>query len=46
MTVKVAAERLEISLSLAYRLVEEGRIPHKRIGQPGGAEKSSLTNPT
>jgi len=33
--VKAAAEQLEISSSLAYRLVEEGRLPHRRIGQRG-----------
>jgi excisionase family DNA binding protein len=35
MNVKQAAERLEISLSLGYRLCEEGRQPHRRIGQRG-----------
>jgi excisionase family DNA binding protein len=34
-TVKAAAERLEISQSLVYRLVEEGRIPCVRIGARG-----------
>jgi excisionase family DNA binding protein len=35
MTVKEFAERAEISLSLAYLLVAEGSIPHRRIGQKG-----------
>ena len=35
MTVKEAATRLEISLSLCYLLIAEGRLPHRRIGQKG-----------
>ena len=35
MTVKEFAERAEISLSLAYMLIAEGRVPHRRIGQKG-----------
>ena len=35
MTVKEASERLEISLSLAYKLIEEKRLPCVRIGQQG-----------
>jgi excisionase family DNA binding protein len=35
MTIKEAAERLEISRSLCYRLVEEGRLKCLRIGQEG-----------
>lgn len=35
MTVKEFARRAEISLSLAYALVAEGRVPHRRIGQRG-----------
>jgi excisionase family DNA binding protein len=35
MTVKQFAERAEISLSLAYALIAEGRVPHRRIGQSG-----------
>ena len=35
MTVKQFAEKAEISLSLAYVLVAEGRVPHRRIGQRG-----------
>ena len=35
MTVAQAAERLEISKSLCYRLVEEKRLPCVRIGQRG-----------
>ena len=35
MTAREAAERLEISLSLLYRLVEEKRLPCVRIGGRG-----------
>jgi hypothetical protein len=35
MTAKEFAERAEISLSLAYLLIAEGRVPHRRIGQRG-----------
>jgi hypothetical protein len=35
MTVKQFAEKAEISLSLAYLLIAEGRVPHRRIGQRG-----------
>jgi excisionase family DNA binding protein len=35
MTVKEFAEKAEISLSLAYALIAEGRVPHRRIGQRG-----------
>jgi predicted transcriptional regulator len=35
MTVKQFAERAEISLSLAYTLIAEGRVQHRRIGQRG-----------
>jgi excisionase family DNA binding protein len=35
MTVREFAERAEISLSLAYALIEEGRVPHRRIGRAG-----------
>lgn len=35
MTVKQFAQRAEISLSLAYSLIEEGRVPHRRIGREG-----------
>ncbi len=35
MDVKEFARRAEISLSLAYALVEEGRVPHRRIGRAG-----------
>ena len=34
-TVKEFASRAEICLSLAYLLVAEGRVPHRRIGQKG-----------
>ena len=35
MTVKEFAEKAEISLSLAYLLIAEGRVPHRSIGQKG-----------
>jgi excisionase family DNA binding protein len=35
MTVKEFAKRAEISLSLAYALIEEGRVPCRRIGRTG-----------
>jgi excisionase family DNA binding protein len=35
MTVAQSAERLEISISLVYRLIEEGRLGCVRIGQLG-----------
>jgi hypothetical protein len=35
MTVKEFAVRAEISQSLAYLLIAEGRVPHRRIGQRG-----------
>jgi excisionase family DNA binding protein len=35
MTVKEFAKRAEISLSLAYALIAEGRVTHRRIGQRG-----------
>jgi Helix-turn-helix domain len=35
MTVKEFAQKAEISLSLAYLLISEGRVPHRRIGQRG-----------
>jgi excisionase family DNA binding protein len=41
--VREAAERLEISLSLAYKLCEEGRLPHRRIGQRGRRGKIIVT---
>jgi len=42
-TVKQFAERAEISLSLAYKLIEEGRVPHRRIGQRGKRGKIVVT---
>lgn len=40
MTVKTFAERAEISLSLAYLLIESGRVPGvRRIGRKKGAGK-------
>ena len=35
MTVREFAARVDISLSLAYQLIAEGRVPHRRIGQRG-----------
>ena len=35
MTVRQFAERAEICLSLAYLLIAQGRVPHRRIGQTG-----------
>ncbi len=35
MDVKEFARRAEISLSQAYALVEEGRVPHRRVGRQG-----------
>ena len=35
MDVKTFADRAEISLSLAYQLIAEGRVPHRRFGQKG-----------
>lgn len=35
MTAKQAAAKLEISQSLLYRLIQEGRLPCRRIGQRG-----------
>jgi predicted site-specific integrase-resolvase len=36
------AERAEISLSLAYALVQEGRVPCRRIGRKGRRGKISI----
>ena len=33
MTVKEFAEKAEISLSLAYALIAEGRVPHRPAGK-------------
>ena len=35
MTVREFSVRAEISLSLAYALLAEGKVPHRRIGQRG-----------
>jgi hypothetical protein len=43
MTVKEFANRAEISLSLAYALLAEGRVPHRRIGQRGRRGKIVVT---
>jgi hypothetical protein len=42
-TVKQFAQRAEISLSLAYALLAEGRGPHRRIGQKGRRGKIIVT---
>lgn len=43
MTVKEAAKRLEISLSLCYALCEQGRLGHHRIGGAGRRGKIIIT---
>jgi excisionase family DNA binding protein len=35
MNVKATAQRMEMSKSLVYKLCQEGRLPHTRIGQQG-----------
>jgi excisionase family DNA binding protein len=35
MTVKEFARQAEISLSLAYELIAEGRVGHRRVGRSG-----------
>lgn len=35
MTVREFAKRAEISLSLAYELIAEGRVRHRRVGRKG-----------
>jgi excisionase family DNA binding protein len=45
MTVREAAEKLEISQSLVYRLVEEGRLKCLRIGQRGKRGKIVIREP-
>ena len=35
MTVRDFSQRAQISLSLAYALIAEGQVPHRRIGQKG-----------
>ncbi len=42
MTVKEAAKKLEISASLAYALIADGRLPHLRIGARGRRGKILL----
>lgn len=42
-SVKEFASRAEISLSLAYTLVAEGRVPHRRIGARGRRGKIIVT---
>ena len=41
MTDKQFAARAEISLSLAYQLIAEGRVPHRRIGGAGREARSA-----
>jgi excisionase family DNA binding protein len=43
MTVQEAASRLEISVSLVYRLVADGRLGHARIGGRGRRGKIIIT---
>ncbi len=43
MNVIEAAKRLEISKSLLYELIAEGRIPHRRIGRRGKRGKIIVT---
>lgn len=43
MTVKQAASRLEVSLSLAYRLIEQKQLSHRRVGQDGRRGKIVVT---
>ena len=35
MDVREFARRAEISLSLAYQVIAEGRVKHRRVGQRG-----------
>ncbi len=41
LTVKDVAERLNVSASCVYQLVESGRLPHHRIGLGRGAIRFS-----
>ena len=41
LTVKEVAQRLNVSQSCIYQLVESGRIPHHRIGLGRGAIRFS-----
>ena len=41
MTVAEAAERLSVSISCVYQLVERGKLPHHRIGIGRGAIRFS-----
>lgn len=45
MDVKQAAAKLEISQSLCYRLIEEGRLKCARIGQRGKRGKIIIREP-
>jgi excisionase family DNA binding protein len=35
MNVKEAARRAEVSVSLMYSMIAEGRVPHRRVGRLG-----------
>ena len=41
LTVSDAAERLSVSVSCVYQLVEKGKLPHHRIGLGRGAIRFS-----
>jgi len=45
LTVREAAERMEVSKSLVYRLVDEGRLKAVRIGQRGRRGKIVIMEP-
>ena len=44
LTVKQVAQRLNVSQSCIYQLVETGKIPHHRIGTGRGAIRFSNAN--
>lgn len=44
LTVKEVAQRLNVSQSCIYQLVETGKIPHHRIGTGRGAIRFSEAN--
>lgn len=44
LTVKQVAQRLNVSQSCIYQLVETGRIPHHRIGTGRGAIRFTEVN--
>jgi excisionase family DNA binding protein len=43
-TVKEAAEKLEVSVSLVYQLIADARLPHHRIGGRGRRGKIVIQN--